>query len=118
MKSVGFKIFLALNIFFIGKLFADEIKPFEQHLSHGDKTEFVSKDTAIYHKSLEIQPYRDFQKDKQDWSKPSRNLIEKIRNNLSLDFEINDRVKFHIKEWGLHGKSNLTFRTLSSIYRW
>ena len=86
MKSGGFKIFLALNIFFIGKLFADEIKPLEQYLSHGDKTEFVSKDAAIYHKSLEIQPYRDFQKDKQDWSKPSRNLIEKIRNNLSLDF--------------------------------
>ena len=96
MKSGGFKIFLALNIFFIGKLFADEIKPFEQHLSHGDKTEFVSKDAAIYHKSLEIQPYYDFKKDKQDWSKPSRNLIEKIRNNYSLDFEINDRVRSEI----------------------
>tara|TARA_Y100000768_G_scaffold86946_1_gene62295 strand:+ start:1112 stop:2713 length:1602 start_codon:yes stop_codon:yes gene_type:complete len=96
MISGGFRIFLVLNLFFIGKLFADEFKPIEEYLSPGNKTEFISKDKNIYHKSLEIEPYRDLQKNKQDWSKPSRNLIEKIRNNFLLDFEINDRVKSEI----------------------
>ena len=38
MKSGEFRIFLALSLFFIGKLFADEFKPIEQYLSHADKT--------------------------------------------------------------------------------
>ncbi len=47
MKSGGFRIFLALSLFFIGKLFADEFKPIEQYLSHGNKTELVSEDENI-----------------------------------------------------------------------
>ena len=96
MKSGGFRIFLALNIFFIGKLLADEFKPIEEYLSHGNKIESILEDENTFQKSLEIMPYRNLQENKQDWSEPSRNLIEKIRNNFSLDFEINDRVRSEI----------------------
>ena len=96
MKFGEFRIFLALSLFFIGKLLADEFKPIEEYLSHGNKIESILEDENTFQKSLEIMPYRNLQENKQDWSKPSRNLIEKIRNNFSLDFEINDRVKSEI----------------------
>ena len=63
------------------------------NLNSFEKT--TKQEAPSFHKSIEKSPYRITNND--EWSKPSRNLIEKIRKKFFLEIELNNRITSEIK---------------------